>query len=156
MPTFDLATPIRLATAADIPELTPLVDAYRRFYRQPGDLEGARAFLTQRFANGDAHLLLALDAQGSAHGFVQLFPVPSTTSLAVRWILNDLFVAPEARGQGMGSDLLRAARQLARDHGVPQLMLRTQVENHTAQSRYQALGWQRDEAFFTYLLNTDC
>ncbi len=39
--------------------------------------------------------------------------------------------------------------------GVTQLMLRTQVENHTAQSRYHDLGWQRDEAFFTYLLNTD-
>ncbi len=155
MPTFAFSTSIDLATAAEIPELTPLVDAYRRFYRQPGDLEGARAFLTQRFANGDAHLLLARDTHGRARGFVQLFPVPSTTSLTIRWILNDLFVDPEARGQGMGSDLLRASRQLARDHGVTQLMLRTQVENHTAQSRYHDLGWQRDEAFFTYLLNTD-
>ncbi|OBX33767.1 TDP-fucosamine acetyltransferase [Halomonas elongata] len=130
----------------------PLVDGYRQFYRQPGDVDGARRFMNERFAKGDAHVLLALDEDDHAVGFAQLFPVPSTTGLASRWILNDLFVMPDARCQGAGSALLEASRELARQHGVAQLMLRTQVENATAKARYHALGWQRDEAFDTYLL----
>ncbi|MGQ7241948.1 GNAT family N-acetyltransferase [Salinicola sp. V024] len=144
---------IRVAKPEDIDDLAPLVDGYRQFYRQPSDPEGARRFLLQRFERQDAQLLIALDDGGSAVGFVQLFPVPSTTSLGSRWILNDLFVVPEARRAGTGSALLQAARNLAAEHDVPQLMLRTQTDNVAAQSRYQALGWQRDESFHTYLLS---
>lgn len=143
---------IRVAKPEDIDDLAPLVVGYRQFYRQPSDPEGARRFLLQRFERQDAQLLIALDDGGSAVGFVQLFPVPSTTSLGSRWILNDLFVVPEARRAGTGSALLQAARNLAAEHGVTQLMLRTQTDNVAAQSRYQALGWQRDESFHTYLL----
>ncbi|WP_322527886.1 GNAT family N-acetyltransferase [Salinicola sp. LHM] len=144
---------IRAATPKDIDSLVVLIDGYRQFYRQPSDLEGARHFLARRFERDDAHLLIALDESDAAIGFVQLFPVPSTTSLGTRWILNDLFVSPQARRQGIGSALLQAARARAVDHDVPQLMLRTQTDNVTAQSCYQALGWQRDEAFYTYLLS---
>ncbi|MGM8931659.1 GNAT family N-acetyltransferase [Salinicola halophyticus] len=144
---------IRVAKPEDIDDLAPLVDGYRKFYRQPSDPEGARRFLLQRSERQDAQLLIALDDGGSAVGFVQLFPVPSTTSLGSRWILNDLFVVPEARRAGTGSALLQAARNLAAEHGVAQLMLRTQTDNVAAQSRYQALGWQRDESFHTYLLS---
>lgn len=143
---------IRPASRHDIDRLVPLVDGYRQFYRQASDPEGARRFLLERFANGDAHLLIALEDNDTAIGFAQLFPVPSTTSLGARWILNDLFVTPDARRGGAGSALLQAARDLAAEHDVPQLMLRTQTENTAAQSRYQALGWQRDDAFYTYLL----
>ncbi|GHB21640.1 GNAT family N-acetyltransferase [Salinicola rhizosphaerae] len=144
---------IRPANQDDIDQLVPLVDGYRQFYRQASDNGGARRFLIERLDQGDAHLLIALDDADTAIGFAQLFPVPSTTSLTMRWILNDLFVVPEARRSGAGSALLKAAHELAADHGVPQLMLRTQIENRTAQSRYAALGWQRDDAFYTYLLS---
>ena len=143
---------IRSATSAHLDDLVPLVDGYRRFYRQSSDVEGARRFMQERFSRGDAHVLLALDDDDHAIGFAQLFPVPSTTSLSSRWILNDLFVMPDARRQGAGSALLEAARELALAHDVPQLMLRTQVDNETAKARYHALGWQRDQAFDTYLL----
>jgi len=146
-------TTIRQANIHDLEALVPLVDGYRQFYAQASHPEGVRRFMRERFEKGDAHVLLAHDADDQAIGFVQIFPVPSTTDLAPRWILNDLFVTPEARRHGTGSALLRATHELARSHGVPKLLLRTQVENRTAQSRYEALGWQRDEAFHTYLLS---
>lgn len=140
------------ATREKLDDLVPLVDGYRQFYRQPSDLDGARRFMCERFEKGDAHVLLAFDDDNHAIGFAQLFPIPSTTSLASRWILNDLFVMPGARRQGAGSTLLDAAHELASHHGVPQLMLRTQADNETAKARYRALGWRRDEDFDTYLL----
>ncbi|WP_251977244.1 GNAT family N-acetyltransferase [Salinicola avicenniae] len=143
---------LRQADAQDLDTLVPLVESYRRFYRQPPDTDGVRHFLAARFAKGDAHLLLAFEHH-RAVGFVQLFPVPSTNDLAPRWILNDLYVDPDVRRRGTGTALLEAARELAAAHGVPKLMLRTQVDNAEAQSRYRALGWQRDDAFDTYLLS---
>lgn len=143
---------IRHASRDDLEILAPLVDAYRRFYGQAADLDGARDFMQARLASGDAEILLAIDAERVV-GFVQIFPVPSTNDLAPRWILNDLFVEPGARRRGAGTALLEAARELAASRSVPKLMLRTQVDNVAAQSRYEALGWQRDEAFHTYLLS---
>lgn len=143
---------IRPATIDDLGPLSRLLDGYRRFYGQSGDVEAARAFLVQRLGLGDAHLRVAEDDAGRLIGFVQLYPLLSTVGLAPRWLLNDLFVASEARGKGVGRSLMQAAAALARDHGVPQLTLSTQVDNHTAQALYESLGWQRNDDFFGYRL----
>ncbi len=41
---------VHRATATELEALAPLFDAYRVFYRQPSDLETARAFLGERLA----------------------------------------------------------------------------------------------------------
>ncbi|QJQ95623.1 MULTISPECIES: N-acetyltransferase [Halomonadaceae] len=142
---------VRPATMSDLDALSLLLDGYRRFYEQPGDVAAASAFLVQRFALGDSRLLVQ-DDDGELSGFVQLYPVLSTVSLASRWILADLFVSSDARGRGIGRSLMQAAVALARDHGVPRLTLNTQTHNHTAQRLYESLGWQRNEAFYAYTL----
>ncbi len=77
--------------------LTGLFDAYRQFYGQEPDLLGARRFLEARLRGGDSVVLLAFDATGAGVGFVQLYPSFSSVAMKPIWILNDLFVAPEAR-----------------------------------------------------------
>jgi ribosomal protein S18 acetylase RimI-like enzyme len=57
-----------------------------------------------------------------------------------------------ARRSGAGRALLDAARAYGEAHGAVRLTLSTQVENTTAQSLYEAAGWQRDSAFFVYNL----
>ncbi|MGB8714717.1 MAG: GNAT family N-acetyltransferase [Onishia taeanensis] len=49
--------------------------------------------------------------------------------------------------------LMNAARDLAASHGIAQLRLQTQVENHSAQALYASLGWRRDDAFDHYSLS---
>jgi GNAT superfamily N-acetyltransferase len=68
------------------------------------------------------------------------------------WILNDLFVTPTARKQGVGEALLEHARRLALETGARGLMLETAVENVTAQRLYERLGWRREVDFYTYYL----
>ena len=46
MPTGNVQ--IKRATAADLGLIVPLFDAYRQFYRKPGDLEEGRRFLKER------------------------------------------------------------------------------------------------------------
>src|SRR5262245_18889948 len=95
---------VRRATETDIDLLVPLFDAYRQCYRQPGDVDGARHFLTERFERRESVVFLAL-RDGDAAGFVQLYPSFSSGAMRAIFILNDLFVAPEGRRQGVGSML---------------------------------------------------
>ncbi len=144
---------IRSATLNDLDALTRLLDGYRQFYQQPSDVDAVRAFLRQRFGQADSRILVSEDAEGGLTGFVQLYPGVSTVGLNARWTLNDLFVLPECRDKGTGRALMEAATQLAHDHGVARLILMTQVENERAQHLYESLGWQRNTAFYGYLLD---
>ncbi|QNI04249.1 GNAT family N-acetyltransferase [Halomonas sp. SH5A2] len=146
-------TAIRLATIRDIDSLTELLDGYRQFYAQPSDIQAARDFLLQRMRLGDSFILVSENSEGALTGFVQLYPGVSTVGLNARWTLNDLFVLPECRDKGTGRALMEAATQLAHDHGVARLILMTQVENERAQHLYESLGWQRNTAFYGYLLD---
>lgn len=145
----------RAATMNDLPALTELLDGYRRFYGQPSDRQAARDFLEQRFGLGDSFILVSEDAAGELTGFVQLYPGLSTVGLNSRWTLNDLFVRPQARGKGTGRALMQAAMLLAREHGVARLVLMTQTDNAPAQALYESLGWQRNTAFYSYLLDIE-
>lgn len=141
MHTFD----IHYASPDDIDDLVPLFDAYRVFYRQPSDRVLARRFLAQRMHFGESVVLLARDAgNGDALGFVQLYPGFSSVSAGRVWILNDLFVAPAARGRGVGRALMQRARVHGQATGALCLTLSTAQDNRTAQQLYESEGWQRD------------
>lgn len=134
-------------------QVLPLFVGYREFYKQPPEVERSRAFLRERLERGDSVIFLALREDGTAVGFTQLFPSFSTAALKRVWILNDLFVAPEQRTHGVGRLLLERARAFAVETGARGLALETQTTNTTAQSLYEALGWQRDQEFYTYTLD---
>ncbi len=141
------------ATAAHIDLIVPLFVGYRQFYRQPPELQQAREFITQRITRQESVIFLALMQEGQpqrAVGFTQLFPSFSSTAMKRTWILNDLFVDPEARRLGVGRALVEQARIYAIQTQAKRLTLRTEINNHPAQALYEALGWQRDEHFFTY------
>jgi GNAT superfamily N-acetyltransferase len=144
-------TQIRAADAMDLEALVPLFDAYRVFYACPSDPEAARAFLRARLAAGDSRLFLAF-RDGRAVGFTQLYPSFSSLSMKRLWILNDLYVAPEARRTGAGKALMSAAEGFARADGAKGLALATQVGNRIAQGLYAGMGYRRDEQFFHYSL----
>jgi ribosomal protein S18 acetylase RimI-like enzyme len=147
-----MSVTVRHAVIGDLDELVPLFDAYRQFYGQPHDLARARAFLRERFANAQSVVFLARDGEGAAVGFTQLYPSFSSTRTARTLVLNDLYVSPEARGSGVGRNLLAAAAAYGRAIGAVELSLMTARTNHTAQRLYESAGWVRDEVFLTYEL----
>jgi len=142
---------IRRAGPGDADTVAALFDAYRQFYRCEPDLGGARAFVGQRLALADSVIFLAED-QDRPLGFTQLYPSFTSAGMARIFILNDLFVAPDARGRGVGTCLLRRAAEFAHGEGAVRLALSTERTNATAQALYEREGWQRDEAFLSYTL----
>src|SRR6266852_9132959 len=107
------AVEVRQATVEDVNLLVPLFDAYRQFYRQPSEPERARRFLLERLEHNQSVILLAFE-DAAAIGFAQLYPSFSSGSMARIFILNDLFVIPEARRRGAGLALLNAAAEYGR------------------------------------------
>ena len=142
---------IHRATVADLDALVPLFDAYRQFYRQTSAPEQARQFLLDRFEHSQSIIFLAL-AGAAAIGFTQLYPSFSSAAMARIFILNDLFVTPEARRSGVGSALLQAAAEYGRHTGAVRLVLSTELSNTAAQSLYEKTGWKRDTVFCAYAL----
>ncbi len=137
------------ATIDYVDQLTPLLDGYRQFYKQASDLENGRAFLHERLTNNESVIFLAL-LDGEAVGFTQLYPLFTTTLLKRMWLLNDLFVAPAGRKQGVGEALLERARQFGIETKAQRLMLKTNVANTTAQKLYERTGWVRETDFYVY------
>jgi GNAT superfamily N-acetyltransferase len=141
------------ATSDHLQALAPLFDGYRRFYGEQPDLDGAWTFLAERLERGESVLFLALldrDGRELPAGLAQLYPSFSSTSMRRLWILNDLYVAPETRGHGVGRALLQAAREHAERTGAKGLELMTARDNRAAQALYESMGWKRDEVFLPY------
>lgn len=145
---------VRQATPGDIDRLAPLFDAYRQFYERPPDLALARDFLSTRLRNGESVVFLAEEAD-AVLGFVQLYPVFSSTSLAPGrlWLLNDLYVVPAARGRGVARQLMDQARLLAEETAACGLVLCTARTNSSAQALYESLGYRVDDEFLYYELH---
>ena len=144
------------ASVDHLPELAPLFDAYRVFYGQPSDLEAARAYLHERFTLGESVVFIAMLEAGSetrAVGFTQLYPMFSSVSLRRIWILNDLYIETDVRGQRIGERLIERAVQLAQESGAKGIQLETAHVNISAQRLYERLGFGREDLEYrTYFL----
>ena len=129
-------------------EVAALFDAYRVFYKQPPDLKRAKEFIGQRISEQDSRIFLAYWEDQPA-GFTQLFPSFSSVSAQPLYILNDLYVAENARNNGIASALLEHAKQICLEEGRKGLALETAADN-PAQVLYERLGWKKDTTCFHY------
>ena len=145
---------ISRASPADLDDLVPLFQGYLDFYRRQAPDESVREFLDARLRLGQSVVFLAC-LDGKAIGFTQLYPAFASLSLKPNWILNDLYVLPDARGHGSAAALMEAARQLAVDTGACELFQQTARDNEVAQKLYRRLGYVRDDDFFVYSLSLD-
>ena len=141
------------ADASRVDQVADLFDAYRGFYGQPANLPQSREFLAERLARDESVIFYAQDESGQALGFVQLYPSFSSIDAHRTWLLSDLFTASQARGRGVGTLLMNAARDFALATGAKGLILETATDNHTAQRLYESLGYVRDPGYYTYCLD---
>ncbi len=93
-----------------LPALAHLFDAYRIFYRKKTDFDAALRFLTERFKHNESVLFVA-EIEGEIVGFIQLYPLFSSTNMAKTWLLNDLYVLPGFRRKNVGKRLMSAAQE---------------------------------------------
>lgn len=128
----------------------PLFAAYREFYGEPYDEAPGRAFLTERLTRDESIVMIATGEDDTPIGFTQIYPSFSSTRLAPIWILNDLFVAPDARGTGAVDELLDTAARLATEAGAIEIELATAHTNLRAQVVYDRHGYVLDQTYKHY------
>ncbi|MFN8582964.1 MAG: GNAT family N-acetyltransferase [Gemmatimonadaceae bacterium] len=145
------------ATARDLDLVVPLFEGYLAFYKLSHDRAAMRSYLASRIRRNEATVFLAIEGSGRARrglGFTLLYPTFSSLRMARAWVLNDLFVSPEARNRGVASALMARAEQLARSTSAAYVALETAQGNRSAQALYEGRGWIRERGFFHYSLDT--
>ena len=114
----------------DVPTVAELFNQYRMFYQMESDLLKAEAFLSERINNNDSMIFVAKSRDGIVMGFVQLYPLFSSTRMKRLWLLNDLFVEPKFRGMKISDMLIDRAKQLAKETNAAGLILETPNQMH--------------------------
>lgn len=117
------------ATLEHLNDLVLLFDAYCVFYQQPSDPQRARDFLSERFLLRENVVFMAYDYEDHALGFTQLYPIFSSVYMQREWLLNDLYVVPEARGKRIGEKLIERSIEHAKISSARGIMLETAHSN---------------------------
>ena len=134
---------VREATITDVALLAELFDAYRVFYQKESNIKGAEDFLSKRLRNKESIIYIAFDGTKLV-GFVQLYPLFSSTRMKRLWLLNDLFVDKDYRNKGTGELLLEKSKDFAVATHSCGLLLETAKTNATANTLYIKNGWELD------------
>lgn len=139
-------TEIARVREQDLPDLLPLLRGYCDFYEvSPSDdelLTLARALIAD--PERDGVQLLAREG-GEAVGFATIYWSWATTIASRIGVMNDLFVAPAARGSGAAEQLIDACVDECRTHGAAELTWQTAPDNERAQRVYDRVGGTRSQ-----------
>jgi len=146
---------IRKAQRKDIDRLAELFDGYCVYYGKTSNVQKASAFLLDRLNAKDSVIFVAEGNDGILRGFTQLYPFFSSTRMARTWILNDLFVDPNARGKGISKLLIKAAQHFTKETGALTLFLETEKTNKIGNALYPTMHFKLDRAFNHYFWEAD-
>lgn len=131
----------RKATIQDVRQLSELFDQYRIFYHKNSDLPAAGKFLEERIKNKDSEIFVA-EYDGKLIGFLQLYPLFSSTRMKRYWLLNDLYVNENYRGKGYSKALIEEAKQMAKSTNACGILLETGKSNDIGNQLYPACGFE--------------
>jgi GNAT superfamily N-acetyltransferase len=145
---------IRPLAAGELEAVLPLIADYQRFYgvAAPDDAHN-REFFAQFVAPSDVgELLGAWQAGAGLVGYACLYWTFSSVSAERVVLMNDLYVVPTERGNGVGLALIEASRGVARSRGVAALRWQTALDNRRAQRLYERTDPKRS-TWFEYELD---
>ena len=111
------------------------------FYGKKSDLNVANKFLKSRIQNKDSKIFVC-DIENYLTGFIQLYPLFSSTRVSKYWLLNDLFVDNAHRGKGYSKELINEAKRLVLKTNSCGMMLETEINNKIGNSLYLNVGFK--------------
>lgn len=132
------------ATLLHLDDVSVLFNQYRVFYQTESDIEGSKKFLRERMTNNESEIFISFNSQNQITGFAQLYPLFSSTRMKRLWLLNDLFVLSEFRGQGFSKLLIERAKELCRQTKACSLNLETAKTNALGNRLYLQEGFVVD------------
>ena len=132
---------IRPATPADVPTILHFIRELALYEREPQAVVATEAdLLRDGFGPDPRFRALIADVDGAPAGFALFFTSYSTWRGHHGIRLEDLYVTPELRGQGIGKALLARVAQIAVAEGCPRLEWDVLDWNAPAIAVYERLG----------------
>jgi GNAT superfamily N-acetyltransferase len=130
---------VRIAAIEDAESIGRLLHDFNSEFDEPTPgphvvAERVRELLTA----GEITVLLG---GGKPHGLAVLRFRPSIWTDARDCYLEELYVVPDRRGQGLGRALMEAAIELARREGATYMELGTGADDVAARALYESLGF---------------
>ena len=119
-------------------QLLDVWEAYQRFYKVTEiDHSRNRDFVKHILEHPEQGQISLYLKNGRVAGFSTLYYTYASTIADRVAVLNDLFVDPEYRQQGIAGELLEHAKAAAKDRGVRYLRWLTQTSNDVAKELYK-------------------
>jgi GNAT superfamily N-acetyltransferase len=130
---------VRRATPGDAPAVARLLDDFQGEYDEPSPgVEALEERYGELIRNKEMIVLLVGDGPD---GFAQLRFRPWVYSAGLHSYLEELYVVPDLRGNGLGRALLEAAMETARGEGAEQMELGTSEADTAARKLYESAGF---------------
>jgi len=133
-------TTIAPITPADRDDWLRLWAGYLVFYEEALPQDVTDDVFARLTADDGVHGAIARDDTGAAVGLVHWLLHPSTWSTSPYCYLEDLFVAPDTRGGGIGGALIAHVREQAAAAGAAKVYWLTQEGNTTARALYDRVA----------------
>jgi ribosomal protein S18 acetylase RimI-like enzyme len=135
--------PIRRAEIGDAAEVARLLHDFNTEYDEPTPpVEALTARMRELIEAGEVLVLLGGERPD---GLALLRFRPSLWGDSLDAYLEELYVAPERRGQGIGRALMDAAMDSARERGAAHFDLTTSTDDTAAIGLYESLGFTNRE-----------
>jgi len=132
-------SPIEVTLAPDLAEPLSLLEASLRDGEPVPETFAERLRKSVKTGNID---VLAARSEGRILGVAVLAYRPNIPAGALFASIEDLYVRPEARRQGVGTALLTAADERCAAHRIS--YVEVQVEDEAAESFYKTLGYDQE------------
>ncbi|HMQ94979.1 MAG TPA: GNAT family N-acetyltransferase [Amaricoccus sp.] len=136
-----MTLPIRAPRATDRPEWERLYQGYAEFYRVTQT--AAMRATVWSWLMDEAHAVegrVAVDAEGDLVGLAHFRPFARPLAASTGGFLDDLFVAPEARGHGAAEALIASVRAEGAARGWSVIRWITAEDNARARAVYDRLA----------------
>ena len=134
---------VRRATADDAAEAAALMHRFNvEFDEDIDDVDVLERRYREQLLKRDFAVILVGE---SGIGFAQVRYKDQIYSDAPDAYLEELYVVPERRGEGLGRALLEAAMEAAREHGADHIDLGTSTDDSAARALYESAGFTNRE-----------
>ena len=135
---------VRPIERADYAAWRPLWDGYNRFYGRQGPSalpdSISEATWERFFARDEPVRALVAEQDGRVIGIAHFLFHRSTTRLTDVCYLQDLFTAEDARGRGVGRQLIEAVYEAARAAGSSRVYWQTKASNLPGRALYDKVA----------------
>jgi ribosomal protein S18 acetylase RimI-like enzyme len=138
-PDTDQGPRVRRATPGDAPQVARMLHDFQSEFDEP--TPGVET-LEDRYGEliRNKEMIVLLVGEGP-DGFAQLRFRPWVYSAGLHSYLEELYVVPHLRGNGLGRALLEAAMDTARGEGAEQMELGTSEDDTAARALYESAGF---------------